>query len=150
MEVLSEHPAYPIEFCSRTKTFEMKYDEGLGHHRLYYCFGCGGKLPEEDYSKRPVPDKRERKEVEITLSNARTIADVVSALGPPDEESPWVDGPGTEIYHELANRYPDQYVHGRKWQRCLRYFKRWPSLLLDVYEFDGGEIEYLIWEQSKD
>jgi len=148
MEVLSDHPAYPIEYCSRTRTFELIYGNGLGRHRLYYCFDCGGNLPEEDYSTRPVPDEREQAEAESIMSSALTVAEVVSALGPPDEEIPWSEGPGTEIYEELAKRYPDQYAPGRNWLRCLRYSKRWRSLLLDILEYEGGEIEYSIWEQS--
>lgn len=82
------------------------------------------------------------------MSQVKSLAEIIDALGHPDETFPWTDAPIGDIFEELADRFPDQYAHARKWKQCLRYSKRWPSLLLDIYEYGDGTIEHTIWEQN--
>jgi len=107
-------------------------------------------LPEENYSDRAAPDPREEAAAEEVMSRCARVDELLSELGPPDSENPWVNS-GFEAYYDLlVERYPDELAPAKRWLRCLRYSKRWPSLYLDVYEYDGGAIEHLIWGQSND
>lgn len=116
--------------------------------RLTYCFSCGGILPEEDHSWRSKLDEIEQAQAEAVMAQARSTEEVVSILGPPDEIMPWIDTPVGGVYEALADRIPRQYASQSQWIRCLRYSKRWPSLLLDIYEYEDGRIEHTIWEQN--
>lgn len=148
LEAMAERAQFPIRHCSRNKIFELVHSNGDGRWKLSYCFECGGKLPEGDESWRAVPDPREQAEAEAVMLQAASVDDIVSILGPPDEILPWVDVPVVEMFEELADRYPDQYAHARKWTQCLRYSRRWPSILLDIIEFEDGTFKHTIWEQN--
>lgn len=148
LEVMAEHDEFPIRYCDRTQTFQLVYLSGSGRMRLSYCFECGGKLPDAIEPTRSQPDPREQVEAETIMSQAKSLEEIAAVLGSPDETFPWTNVPIGDIFEDLADRFPDQYAHARKWKQCLRYSKRWPSLLLDIYEYEDGTIEHTIWEQN--
>jgi hypothetical protein len=99
---------------------------------MRYCYWCGGRLPE---SKRheffSEPSDTEKEEVAQLLREAQTIDDARAILGDPDDTFDENAGGGSLL----------------KWKRCLRYSRRWQTLVLDVLEMPNGTISYLFCGQ---
>jgi hypothetical protein len=103
---------------------------------MYYCFSCGGRLPESSRAENFLtPDEGERAQATRLLAEAATIEDVCRILGRPDNIYEW------EAWQRTTTR--DVLV----WKRTLRYSTRWKTLVLDVQELPDGSIHYLVFGQ---
>lgn len=124
-------PRYPVEFDQETGEYHL-----IGSDRqavMYYCFACGGRLPQ---SKRgeffSQPDEGERSEVKRILAEVENIDDVRRILGPADDT---FERQQQDIGHS---------VDVVEWKRTLRYSTRWKTFVLDVQETPNGEIRWVI------
>src|ERR1700730_12421000 len=89
MRGLASDPLSPIEYDERLNEFHLISRDEKVHYLMYFCFSCGGKLPD---SKRmslfTEPSVEEIKEVTDLLANVSSIQQVKQALGDPDETVP--------------------------------------------------------------
>jgi hypothetical protein len=81
--------------------------------------------------------------------------EVMRLLGEPDEfdlcNSHAKDFDAMDLaLDSMHERFPEQWGPDPKgpWKQFARYFTRWPSLNLDIYEYNDGSIEYCIWGRS--
>src|SRR5947209_5989661 len=101
---------------------EYNLVSGKVHYRMYFCFFCGGKLPESKRASlfaEPSPD--EASEVLEVMSKVRSMEQVAQLLGEPDET---VKAPNRELHDEGQPAYKKHH----------RYLKRWKTLDLTVRE----------------
>src|SRR5207249_2343506 len=101
---------------------EYNLVSGKVHYRIYFCFLCGGKLPE---SKRASlftePSKREEDEVLKIMSKARSMEQLTKLIGKPDET---LKTPDREFHERGESAHKKQH----------RYLKRWTTLDFIVRE----------------
>jgi hypothetical protein len=117
-------PAYPVKFDAEQQEYNLVGDGRLVI--MYFCFSCGGRLPESKRSKYfTTPDDADETEVRKLIGQTKSIEDVLRILGVPDETFEGLAFPGVD------------------WKRTYRYSTKWKSLFLDVQEKDGGTIEFL-------
>src|SRR5438105_11201887 len=86
VESLASDRQSPIEYDKKLNEYNLVSREEKVHYRLYFCFFCGGKLPE---SRRAglftEPSAEEMKEVARILGNVTSIQQAIQVLGEPDE-----------------------------------------------------------------
>ena len=68
----------------------------------------------------------------------------MKVLGEPDESSVWDPDEFIRALDRLVKRHPDIYVDEPNWTRFVRYWNRWSTLCLDVYEYRDGRLEHAI------
>ena len=100
---------------------------------LYFCPQCGGRLPSRRNELFTTPSKKEMDEVQAALNGARSIHEVIAALGQADETIPWCD-------LDLSD---EESTSTSQWERAHRYRERWNTFVLDVLELADGSVEYV-------
>ncbi|HTN02589.1 MAG TPA: hypothetical protein VL132_11945 [Planctomycetaceae bacterium] len=116
----------PIRFDPDLNEFSLDYDcnEGRASHMMRYCFWCGGRLPK---SRRgglfTKPSRSETSDVRSKLSNATTFAELITTLGPPDQDFE----SGSE---DVA--------------RQVTYTRLWTTLDLIVFELPDGSFDFAL------
>lgn len=113
-------PDVPIVFDETTGEYHLiTRPDGSGHMVLYYCFFCGGRLPESRRGELFAHiTNAELTRLKSLTREITSIDEVLRLFGEPDEDSPQgltVGTPGTEgeptevrtyrslIYHGLSN-----------------------------------------------
>jgi hypothetical protein len=116
----------PVEYDESLNEYNIVSLDGRHRFRLYFCWFCGGELPE---SKRKTlfttPQAKEVADIKRSLDDVRTTADAVQRLGPPD-----VDHQTNESAAEPGFR------------RQLVYSSRWHSLVLTIRENTDGSVSF--------
>src|SRR5437660_1532175 len=83
------NPNCPVEFDQTFNEYRLILKDECSYYVLYFCFYCGGELPE---SKRAAmfaqPDKGELESAYAQLEGATSVADVLHRLGKPDAIEP--------------------------------------------------------------
>jgi hypothetical protein len=129
VEDLASQRKSPIAFDKNLHEYDLVVNGGKVHYRMYYCFFCGGALPE---SKRASlfaePSAQEMMEVAELISKAKSIEEVIQVLGSPDEtvKAPKVAA-GENGMSEVKTHY--------------RYLRRWKTLDLTIREHKDGSID---------
>jgi hypothetical protein len=114
-------PAYPVKFDGEMNEYNVVGDGRIA--RMYYCFSCGGRLPESKPSKYfTVPDEADQAEVRTIIAGIKSIDDLRRTLGEPDDTFDGAAFPCVE------------------WKRTYRYSTRWKSLFLDAQEMPDATI----------
>jgi hypothetical protein len=125
---------FPVTLDDETGEYQMIH--GPPEHRavfiMRFCFWCGGRLPSRRASLFMEPDEQELESLRVLLRDARSIADVLQRLGPPDIVHEWADDP--------SGLFPPTEV--RRWKRSLQYSKCWKTLDLQVFEMPDGSVNY--------
>jgi len=124
----------PIAYCEELNEYHIMCDGG---HELimYYCYFCGGKLPDSLRGQQFVKlDKSEEDEVKSLIANIDTVEKIYKVLGEPDK------------IVDSDHKEEDFFVLRNK-QKCVRwyvYYKRWKSLDLQIYENEDGTLGFCI------
>lgn len=133
VERLARDRRYPIVFDDATGEYQLESVDGRWRHQLDHCPWCGGCLPSKRHTLFTEPDAAEQAEVKQLLSHAKSLAEVVQVLGPPDRSA---DCAAMEISEGDAPN-----VGAGKRQRSVhQYTARWTTLDVHVIEFDDGSI----------
>ncbi len=141
MEILAEIPDTPVQFDDERGAFFLS-----GTVAIRYCLSCGGKLPEPQYGTAIDPDPCEEQEAREIVASVSSLNELIRVLGKPDEflTEEEADSHGfMSATYRVFDRYPESFVDAPalRWTRYVRYANRWPSLVLDVYEFPDGKLE---------
>jgi hypothetical protein len=116
---LAIDPAYPVKFDGEHGEYWLVGDGDIA--LMYFCFSCGGRLPESKRSTLfTTPTDADVAAVTRIIAQLKSVEDAVRLLGQPDE------------------RYDAPPLLGADWNRTLRYSSRWESLFLDVQELPDG------------
>jgi len=120
------------------------YDHG-SYSVLYYCFFCGGKMPE---SKRGTffeePDPLEVAEFSRLAEQVSDVKSMREVLGEPDSIHHWTD-PKDEEGKRLAKAYGIR----RSYKTSYSYDSRWKTIDAGFNEEDNGHIYYVIGGKYK-
>jgi len=139
MEVYAELPDHPISFDSNINAYT------LGSTTLLHCFHCGGRLPHPTYEDHVEPNSEHEAEAISIVRSVTTLEELFSEIGPPDEMQSYKEfAVGfVEALVRMQQRHPDVYAYdpADNWVRFARFVKRWPGMVLDVYEFSDGRLE---------
>jgi hypothetical protein len=131
VESLASHRQCPIEYDEKLNEYNLVSLDKKVRYRMYYCFFCGGKLPE---SKRgslcTAPSDNEMKEVTEILTRVRSIQQAMEVLGKPDE---------TTSAPKASSR--DNGISGMAYTRHHRYLRRWKTLDLTLREREDGSFD---------
>jgi hypothetical protein len=126
VEQLASDRKSPIEYDRHLNEYNLVSGDGNTRYRMYFCFFCGGKLPE---SRRAgffsEPSDQEMKEVAQLLSKAGSMQKVVQFLGEPDETLKAPKGQNGDSVYKSHHRY----------------LKRWNTLDLTIRERKDGSID---------
>ncbi len=94
LERAAAEPANPIIFDSKLNEYRIRCGDN-GYMSIYHCPFCGGRVPE---SKRKslfaILTHRETLRLGRLTSKYSTLAEVLQAFGPPDEDHPTGEGIG--------------------------------------------------------
>src|SRR5258708_928247 len=83
-EHLAAEPDSPIAFDARLNEYHLV--RGRWYSIMFYCFRCGGRLPESTRDELFFkPDAAEQAEATSLLATAKSRADIFRLLGPADE-----------------------------------------------------------------
>ncbi len=116
--------AYPVKFDAELNEYDLVGDGRIA--RMYYCFSCGGRLPESKSSKYfTVPDEADQAEVSRIIAGIKTIDELRRTLGEPDDTFDGATFPGVD------------------WKRTFRYSTKWKSLSLDAQEMPDGTVRII-------
>jgi len=87
LEREADEPSAPIRFDPRLNEYNIVC-EGEGSLRIYYCPFCGGRAPESkrDLLFAHIDHEEKDRLVELTY-RLRSLQEVISALGEPDEDT---------------------------------------------------------------
>lgn len=108
----------PILFDEALDEYNIVSRSGNAYYRMYYCFFCGGLLPESRRAKLYAnPEKSELDEINKLLGKLKTVNEVIGVLGPPDNES----DPSAE-----------EKVQAVEYRKHYCYLTKWKSLNLTV------------------
>jgi hypothetical protein len=121
----------PISYSEELNEYSLMC-EGGHEFIMYYCFFCGGKLPDSTRGQLfSEIDKSEEDEVRSLIEAIDTVGKMREVLGEPDEI----------VDHDLDDGY---YVLKNK-NKCVRWYvyrKRWKSLVLQIGENDDGTLGF--------
>lgn len=107
----AREPVIPIIFDERMNEYRIVYKthDGEGQIALFYCFSCGGLLPD---SRRDSffahVTSTETRRLQDLFQNLTTIGEVISRLGPPDADFPagtTTHAPATDTQPERIEMY---------------------------------------------
>src|SRR5205823_1769898 len=125
---LSSDAQYPIHYDEELNEYNLASLDKRVNYRMYYCFFCGGRLPE---SKRASlftePGDKEMKEISDILHNVKKIEQAIELLGKPDNTASAPQGSPS-----------DDGIDGKVYKRHYRYSKRWKTLDLIIREREDG------------
>ena len=131
VESLAADRQFAIEYDKKLNEYNLVSRDETFYYRLYFCFFCGGKLPE---SKRASlftePSAEEMKEVARILSDVTSIQQAIQILGKPDEI---VKAPKASSRENRKS--------GVNYKKHHRYLRRWKTLDLTVREREDGSID---------
>jgi hypothetical protein len=129
VEDLASDRKSPIEHDKNLSEYNLVSGDGKTHYRMYFCFFCGGRLPE---SKRASlftdPSEEEIKEVAELMSKVRSMEQAIGVLGKPDET---VKAPKAASGENGRSEYKNHH----------RYLTRWKTLDLTVRERNDGSLD---------
>jgi hypothetical protein len=129
VEDLASDPKSAIEYDESLQEYNLVSGHDKVHYRMYFCFFCGGKLPE---SKRASlftePSEKEQREVLEVMSKVRSMEEARHVLGKPDET---IKAPNAESQENGKSPYKKHY----------RYLKRWQTLDFTIREREDGSID---------
>ena len=118
----------PIVYDHSLNEYNLVSEDGKVRYRLYFCFFCGGKLPE---SKRASlftePSDKEMREVALLMAKVRSMQQAIEVLGKPDQT---IKAPRT-AQENGKSAYKSHH----------RYSSRWKTLDLTVRERADGSID---------
>jgi hypothetical protein len=119
----------PVSYDSIYNEFHLALGTSA-HVRLWYCFHCGGRLPESTRGRRfTSPSLIECEQVTAIIHRCRSAADLVREIGP---------GDGMKM-GELTKWPP---MTDRPWRRQFAYTRRWKTLVLLVIEYTDGSLSF--------
>jgi hypothetical protein len=131
VESLASDRRTPVEYDKELNEYNLIVRDKKIFYRMYFCFFCGGKLPE---SKRvglfTQPSTEEMNEVVRLLGNVTSIQQARKVLGEPDET--------------VKARKVTPQGNGKsapKYKKHHRYLIRWKTLDLIVREREDGSID---------
>lgn len=131
VESLASDRHSPIEYDKKLNEYNLVWRGEKASYRLYFCFFCGGKLPE---SKRASlftePSAEEMKEVAQILGNVKSIQQALQILGEPDNT---VQAP------KVSSQ--DNGKSDVNYKRHHFYLRRWKTLDLTIRERKDGSID---------
>jgi len=140
MEAYAQTPTSPVTFDEQLEAFTLTDETPLLH-----CFHCGGRLPKPKYADPVDPDPKQEAEAIAIVQSSASFDELVERLGTPDDSKTYAEfSTGfVEAFDRIQQRHPEVYVSDPtyKWVRYARYVKRWPGMVLDVYEYPDGRLE---------
>jgi hypothetical protein len=129
VENLASDRRSPIKHDKDLNEYDLVPGDGKVHYRMYFCFFCGGRLPESMRgSLFAEPSDQEINEVTELMSNADSIQQVIQALGKPDES---VNPPKGTSNDNGGSEYKTHH----------RYLRSWKTLDLTIRERKDGSID---------
>ena len=121
----------PISYFEELNEYNLMCEGGHGLI-MYYCFFCGGKLPDSLRGQLFYElDKSEEDEVKSLIGKIDTVEKMHEVLGEPDEI----------VDHDLEEE--NFFVLKKNKNKCVRWYrynKRWKSLELQVMENEDGTL----------
>lgn len=121
----------PVEFDDTLNEYNIVSIDGRHRYRLYFCWFCGGELPE---SKRPglftTPLAAEVIGMKKEIASIHSAADAVARLGKPDAK------------YDVDVERGERLSSGVRCQGQLIYASRWRSLVLTVREGSDGSVDF--------
>jgi hypothetical protein len=123
-------PYVPIVFDKQMNEFHLRHGlSGNDYFVLYYCFFCGGKLPESKRGMNYVePDMEEVGVIAEVMSRADNSQIMRAILGEPDR---------TDLIKDDSNI-----------KASYTYTSKWQTLDLIVREYTDGHISYSVHPKS--
>jgi hypothetical protein len=126
VEELAAERKSPIEYDKKLNEYNLVAGSGKIRYRLYFCFFCGGRLPESDRTGLfTEPSQEEAKEVAQLTGKVASLQQAIQVLGKPDE----------------TVKAPKSVPDGVEYTRHHRYLSRWRTLDLTVRERKDGSID---------
>lgn len=127
----------PIEFDANLNEYNIVSKDAHVRYRLYFCFFCGGSLPEsERVNLYTQPSQKEIEQIKKLLGEARTIEEALRKLGQPSKAT---NPPRTE----------QQYRSGIAYRQHYHYLTRWKTLDLTVRERSDQSFDLAIVGKCK-
>jgi hypothetical protein len=137
LERLVRDKRYPVVFNDVTGEYQLESIDGRWRHEIYHCLWCGGCLPSKRHTLFTEPDPAEQADVVGLISQAKTLAEVVKALGDPDRST-------NCSAMEVPEPYALNAASGKRERSIHEYTARWKTLNVVVREFDDGSVDWVI------
>ncbi|MHC5061314.1 MAG: DUF6980 family protein [Planctomycetota bacterium] len=124
----------PISYFEELNEYHIMCEGGVTSV-MYYCYFCGGKLPDSLRGQLFYElDKSEENEVKSLISKIDTVEKIHEVLGEADK---------------ILNRDTEEeaFFVLRNKKKCVRwyvYHKRWKSLELQILEHEDGTLGFSI------
>jgi len=136
-ERLARDEPYPVVFDEVTGEYQFERVDGRWRHQIHHCPWCGGCLPSKRHTLFTKPDAAEKTEVNELLSGAKSLADVLHALGSPERSTDCAA-------MEIPEVYASDVATGKRQRSVHQYTARWTTLDLHIIEFEDGSISYAV------
>jgi Domain of unknown function (DUF6980) len=141
----AKNPYVPVIYDEELNEYHLAHYDQDSYSMLYYCFFCGGKLPE---SKRGTFfEEQDPIEVAEFSRLAEQVSDVKSMraiLGEPDYIHHW-----TEPKDKEGKRRAKAYGIRRSYKSHYSYRSKWKTIDAGFNEEDNGHIYYVIGAKYK-
>ena len=131
MQKYSKDAHCPVKYDGKLNEYSISY--GTGSIMMYYCFFCGGRLPESNRGNLFTrPSKIEMFKAFNIIRKIKTEQDIIRILDQPDDKLSVDTFPGSEIKKDTFEK---------GWKAQYTYSSKWKTLEIIFNVFDDGTVQ---------